>query len=107
MVEELTSHSRFVRFIWRCRAFFLNEFAKYRNEFSGFDGESLFVGTVFHSLDHSSVEQIIEDPLWLDVNCSKFGKMAEISRIIRVGFVPDLYGLTFHKQVKVSLLLFH
>ena len=48
------------------------------------------------------MEWNLDDPLWLDINDSKFGKMAEIGRIVRVGFVPDLPLLYFHKRFKNS-----
>ena len=60
------------------------------------------MGTVLHSLDHTLMEWNLDDPLWLDINDSKFGKMAEIGRIVRVGFVPDLPLLYFHKRFKNS-----
>jgi hypothetical protein len=37
------------------------------------------------------------DPLWLDVDDPRFGKMAEVGRIVKVGFVSDIPGLYFHK----------
>ena len=60
------------------------------------------MGTVLHSLDHTLMEWNLDDPLWLDIHDSKFGKMAEIGRIVRVGFVPDLPLLYFHKRFKNS-----
>ena len=106
-IEELTPYSRLIRFICRCHAMFLSEFAKNRNDFPGVDGEAFFVGTVLHSLDHTCAEHNLEDPLWLDVNCPKFGKMAEIGRIVRVGFVQDLHGLIFHRKFKDTRLTFY
>ena len=44
----------------------------------------------------------LEDPLWLDVTHPEYGKMAELGRIVKVGFVGDLPGLLFHKRYKES-----
>ena len=38
----------------------------------------------------------LKDPLWLNVNDPRFGEMAEVGRVVKVGFVPDLPGLYFH-----------
>ena len=62
----------------------------------------MFVGTVLHSLDHTLMDWNLEDPLWLDVDDEKFGKMAEVGRIVKAGFIPDLQGLYFHKRFKNS-----
>jgi len=48
------------------------------------------------------MEWNLVDPLWLDVDDPRFGKMAEIGRIVRVGFVPDVPLLYFHKRFKGS-----
>jgi len=101
-IQELIPHSRLVKFICTLRPIFLSQFEKYHHEFPGIDGEALFIGTVLHSLDHKCAEWNLEDSLWLDVDCPKFGKMAELSRIVRVGFMEDLPGLSFHKRFKGS-----
>jgi len=62
----------------------------------------LFVGTVMHSLEHSHMDWNLEDVLWLDTSNPEYGKMAEMGRIVKVGFVPDLPGLLFHKRYKGS-----
>ena len=62
--------------------------------------KTLFVGTVLHSLDHTLMEWNLEDPLYLDVDDPLFGKMAEMGRIVRVGFVEDVPFLYFHKRFK-------
>eukprot|EP00568_Trieres_chinensis_P006719 CAMPEP_0183295256 /NCGR_PEP_ID=MMETSP0160_2-20130417/3284_1 /TAXON_ID=2839 ORGANISM="Odontella Sinensis, Strain Grunow 1884" /NCGR_SAMPLE_ID=MMETSP0160_2 /ASSEMBLY_ACC=CAM_ASM_000250 /LENGTH=401 /DNA_ID=CAMNT_0025456711 /DNA_START=353 /DNA_END=1558 /DNA_ORIENTATION=+ len=99
-IEELIPHSSFVRFICLLRPLFLSEFRKHRNQFPGVHGEAMFVGTVLHSLDHTIMDVNLEDPLWLDVDCPKFGRMAELGRIVKVGFVSDLPGLMFHRRFK-------
>ena len=41
--------------------------------------------------------------LWLDVNDSDFGCMAELTRFVRVGFVEDLPAISFpHKYKNIS-----
>ena len=55
-----------------------------------------------HSLDHCAFSSILQDPLWLDVNCSEFGYMAELCRIVRASFSDDLQGLVFHKAFRDS-----
>ena len=55
-----------------------------------------------HSLDHTRMDWNIEDPHWLDVDHPEFGKMAEIGRIVKVGFVSDLPGLMIHRRYKGS-----
>mmetsp|Transcript_3159 Transcript_3159/g.4682 ORF Transcript_3159/g.4682 Transcript_3159/m.4682 type:complete len:307 (-) Transcript_3159:797-1717(-) len=101
-IEELVKYSEFVDFVVKVRAIFFSEFAKFKNYFPGVHGEAMFVGTVLHSLDHSLMDWNLEDPLWLDVDCPKFGKMAEIGRIVKVGFVKDVPFLYFHKRFKGS-----
>ena len=48
------------------------------------------------------VRPYLEDPLWLDVDDPRFGKMAELGRIVRVGFVPEVPGYCFHRHFKGS-----
>ena len=67
---------------------------------SGCHGEAMFVGTVMHSLDHTRMDWNLEDVLWLDTSHPEYGKMAEMGRIVKVGFVKDLPGLLFHKRYK-------
>ena len=101
-ITELMRYSRFVNFTVKVRAIFFNEFAKHKHLFPGIDGEALFVGTVLHSLDHTFAEWNLADPLWLDIDNEKFGKMAELGRIVRVGFVEDLPFLCFNKRFSGS-----
>jgi hypothetical protein len=101
-VKDLVNHSRFVKFVVLVRAIFHSEFKKYQHMFPGIDAEAMFVGTVLHSLDHVFSERNMEDPLWLDVEDPLFGKMAEVGRIARVGFTPDVPGVYFEKHFKGS-----
>ena len=48
------------------------------------------------------VDSILVDPLWLDVDNPRFGKMAEVGRVAKAGFVSDVPGLYFHKRFKGS-----
>ena len=42
------------------------------------------------------------DPLWLDTTDPKYGLMAELGQVVRVGFIPDIPGLYFYKRYKDS-----
>lgn len=99
-IVKLSKYSRFVNFIVRTRGIFLSEFTKHKKSFPGIDGEAMFVGTVLHSLDHSFMDWNLEDPLWLDVDHPHFGMMAEICRIVKVGFTSDLPYILFSKRFK-------
>jgi len=101
-IEELAKYSRFVKFTIKVRAIFLYEFQKHEDLFPGVDGEALFVGTVLHSLDHTFMEWNLKDALYLDTSDNRFGKMAEIGQVVKVGFVSDVDGLYFHKRFKNS-----
>jgi hypothetical protein len=101
-ILDLVPHSRFVNFIVKVRSIFMDQFAKHKDLFPGIDGEAFFVGTIMHSLDHTLMEWNLPDPLWLDVDNPRFGKMAELGRIVRVGFVQDVPFLYFNKRFKGS-----
>ena len=101
-VTELSKHSNFVQFISKTRSIFHSEFIKYKEMFPGIHPEGLFAATVLHSLDHELMERNLEDPLWLDVKHPRFGKMAELGRIVRVGFVPEVPGYYFHRNFRNS-----
>ena len=101
-ISDLSNYSRLVKFVIEVRGIFLKEFTVHRDSFPGVNPEAMFVGTVLHSLDHTLMEWNLEDPLWLDVNDTRFGVMAQIGRIVRVGFVEDVPLLYFHKRFKGS-----
>eukprot|EP00536_Pseudo-nitzschia_multiseries_P011545 jgi/Psemu1/326493/estExt_fgenesh1_pg.C_3990008 len=101
-IAELVNDSEFVHFAVKVHAIFMSEFNKHKDSFPGIDGEALFVGTILHSLDHTLMEWNLCDPLWLDVNEPRFGEMAKMGRIVRVGFVSDVPFLYFHKRFKGS-----
>lgn len=101
-IDELVKHSRFINFVVRVRAIFFSEFEKYKHLFPDVHPEAMFVGTILHSLDHTLMDWNLEDPLWLDVEDPRFGIMAEIGRIVKVGFVKDVPLLCFHTRFKGS-----
>lgn len=80
----------------------MNQFHIYKKSFPGVNGEAMFVGTIIHSLEHTMAHRNLEDPLWLNSEDPKFGLMAQIGQIVKVGFVADLPGLYFHKRFKGS-----
>ena len=51
---------------------------------------------------HSLVDWNWKDPLRLDVDDPRFGKMAEVGSVVKAGFVSDVPGLYFHKRYKGS-----
>ena len=99
----------FSQFVVKVRALFLAEFANHKELFPGVDGEAMFVGTVLHSLDHVShfiqsllhhkmdfshtdilllqtlMDWNLKDALYLDTSDPRFGKMAEVGQIVKVG----------------------
>ena len=99
-VMELAKYSEFARFIGPLRRYFHKTFAEHEKDFVGVDPESLFIGTIMHSLDHTLMGWNVPDPLILDVEgCDpNFRIMAELGRFVRAGFVDDLPGLMFNKN---------
>lgn len=97
-IMELAPHSDFIKFVIRIRSVFHTEFKKNKKVFPGVDAEGLFTGTILHSLDHALMEWNLDDPLWLDVDDPRYGLMAEIGRIVRVGFVPEVPGFYFNRK---------
>jgi hypothetical protein len=101
-IVELVPYSNFISFITKARVIFHAEFKRHQHLFPGVHAEGLFTGTVLHSLDHAFMDWNLEDPLWLDVDDPKYGKMAELGRIVKVGFVPEVEGYYFHRKWKGS-----
>lgn len=101
-IYDLVPYSKFVDFTCKLRPFFLKEFAKDgKKYFPKCYGDALFYGTCIHSLDHCHMNWNIEDALWLlDVDHPDFGLMAEMGRVIKVGFVSDIPGLLFDRHYK-------
>ncbi|KAL7491472.1 hypothetical protein ACHAWT_001019, partial [Skeletonema menzelii] len=101
-IVDLVKYSEFINFVVKVRSIFFAEFQKHKEIFPGTDGEAMFVGTILHSLDHYFADWNLKDPLWLDVDDPRFGKMAEVGRVVKAGFVSDVPGLYFHKRYKGS-----
>mmetsp|Transcript_45839 Transcript_45839/g.143393 ORF Transcript_45839/g.143393 Transcript_45839/m.143393 type:complete len:186 (-) Transcript_45839:65-622(-) len=101
-VGELAQDSNIVSFVIKVRNKFLNAFQRHRDDFLGIDGEALFVGTVVHSLDHQVLEWLLPDPLWMEPETlpKRFRAMAEVSRLVRVGFVPEPPLQLFRKRMR-------
>ena len=99
-IRELVPHSEVARFMILVRSHFHHTFEEHKAEFPGIDAESLFVGTIMHSLDHTLMGWNLEDPLYLDMEgCDpRFRVMAELGRFVRAGFVDDLPFLMFNKN---------
>ena len=101
-INDLSPYSDLVKFTVQVRSVFYREFLKHKQHFPLIQCEALFSGTILHSIDHAMAEWNLEDPLWLDTSDSKFGKMAELGRIVRVGFIENLNGIYFHRKFKGS-----
>ena len=101
-IEGLAKHSRLVKFVIMVRTIFLHEFQKQKDIFPGIDRKAMFVGTILHSLDHTLADWNLMDRLYLDTDDIRFGKMAEIGQVVKVGFVSDIDGLYFQKRFKNS-----
>lgn len=97
-IRDLVSHSRLVGFVVKVRAIFFAEFARHKADFPGIDCEALFISTVLHSLDHYCAEKNVTDPLYMNTSNKRFGKMAEINRIVSAAFVTDVDGIYFGKR---------
>lgn len=106
-IAKLAPYSDLVDFVMKVRTIFFREFAKHKHLFPGIHCEALFAGTVLHSIDHALAEWNLKDPLWLDITDPKFGKMAEIGRLVRVGFIENLDGLYFCRKFKGSGHVFY
>ena len=88
-IRQLEAHSELVHFVVRVRGFFLMQFEKHRADFPGVDGESLFLGTVLHSVDHAQAAHHFDaaDMSWEDPS---FIGSYEMATLVRSGFVGEL-----------------
>jgi len=100
IIRKLAPYSSLVDFTVKVRSRFIHEFEKHKADFPGMNGEALFIGTVLHSLDHTLMDDNLEDPLWLDLDHPEFGVIAELGRFVKAGFVSDVPGLAFEKSFK-------
>jgi len=101
-IRDLMNDSRLVNFTVKVRTIFMDEFSQHKHMFPGIDGEAFFVGTVLHSLDHAFMEWNMVDPLCLDVNNERFGKTAQVARILRATSVDDPSFLTLNRRFRGS-----
>jgi len=99
-IDELMPYSELARFMVPLRKHFHRVFAEHKDQFPHIDAQSFFVGTIGHSLDHTMMGWNLPDALYLDTDrCDpRFRKMAELGRVVRVGFVDDLPYLMFNKN---------
>ena len=99
-IDELMPYSELARFMVPLRKHFHRVFAEHKDQFPHIDAQSFFVGTIGHSLDHTLMGWNLPDALYLDTDrCDpRFRKMAELGRVVRVGFVDDLPYLMFNKN---------
>lgn len=51
-LKKLEPYSQTIKFLFKLRPYFLMRFEYHQADFPDIDGESLFVGTVIHSIDH-------------------------------------------------------
>uniref|UniRef100_A0A7S2PST0 Uncharacterized protein n=1 Tax=Zooxanthella nutricula TaxID=1333877 RepID=A0A7S2PST0_9DINO len=98
--RQLMPHSDLCNFVVKVRRQFIRAFEKYEDRMLGIDMEALFVGTVLHSLDHQNLEWNIEDPLWFAPVSPDFAAMAEFCRLVRVGFVEDIWSVPFARRFR-------
>lgn len=112
-ITELLPYSSIVRFVFRFRIKFLKRFqqhvCEHPQDFPRVDGESMFVSTVLHSLDHKLMEWNLKDPLWLDYSniSEEYHPLVDIGRLIRNGFMEDLPGVIFARKYKDVKLPFY
>ena len=87
-IKALAQHSKLVHFIVRVRGYFLMQFEKHRPDFQGCDGESLFLGTVMHSVDHH--QAMAFDACDMEWEDPAFRGCYEIATLVRSGFTSAL-----------------
>ena len=103
-IVEIAKYSELATFIIPVRKHFHLLFRQHQEDLPGIDAESLFIGTIVHSLDHTVASWNLPDPLYLDVDrCEpRFRVMAEVGRLVRAGFVDDIPFLLFRKNYSNS-----
>ena len=71
---------------------FIAEFVKHNDCFpTSCNANALLTRTIL------AVACTVPDPLWFDVNCTKYDYMIDLVHIVQAGFVDNLLGLAFHK----------
>jgi len=104
-LQQIAMYSKFVYFTLHARSLFMKLYAKkmISQEMKGeIVSEALFVGSVMHSLDHSQLEYVIQDVLWLEADDPYYSSMASLCRIVRAAFTEDLPYLTWNCKCKDS-----
>ena len=89
-LKEIKRFSKTCRFLLRLRKPFFAEFQKHKTSFPFIDKDSLFLGTVMHSIDHCNASWNIEDHNWFDVSDERFGNLAELCQFVLLGAVDDV-----------------
>lgn len=89
-IKDIIEYSEIGTFIFKFRPIFMKTFFKHKHLFEKSDPEGMFSAIVQHSLDHYTMEKNIKDPLWLQNDNSSLTTVAELTRVVRVGFVSDI-----------------
>jgi hypothetical protein len=97
-INQLIPYSRLVSFLVHVRGPFMRYFNEYRSDFKGIDAEALFVGTIMHGLDHTMLEFVLQDPMWIRTTNPKLPWAELLSRIILIGFNRELRFLPFNRK---------
>ena len=99
-IIQLKDHSNLAMFLLDIHHPFKRLFNKYADDFQESDWHSLFSSTVLHSIAHSMAEKNLVDPFILLHDHSKFGNIAKMSQLIRMGFVPEIPFVLFTRKAK-------
>lgn len=100
-IYEFKPYSRYVSFLLDVRGPFMRYFADYKdNDFKEMDPEALFVGTIAHNLDHTLLEWVIADPMWISSSNPELDGAKLLSRIILTSFNRELPLLPYNRKYK-------
>jgi len=98
--EELIPYSSLAEFVSATCESFCNIFERYKDEFVGIDREAMFTATILHSLDHTMLTRVVEDPLWLFVDTTEYSAAGKLAAFACACLSRDLPGLLFRKRFK-------
>jgi len=84
-ILAIQKYSGFLEFLNKTRQHFLKEFCKYKEDFSGMDGEALFLGTVLHSVDHQQMASQVKTSNFKGT--AEFAADQEMASVILSSFV--------------------
>lgn len=100
-VHDLMPYSKYVSFVVKVRRFFLHHFENYKNDFGAHvSGEAVFIGSLFHSIDHSQFNYLHCAADYVSVDKDKTAALAEVGRAVvsslsgKVRIAPWLLGMT-------------